>query len=102
MIVLCGFPNEDEARHIGTHLVERQYAACVNLLPGVESIYRWQGKLCREREIMAVMKTTRAGFAALSRELVAMHSYDEPEVLALPVADGSPGYLQWLIDGVRG
>lgn len=102
LIVLCTFPDELEARQIGTHLVERQYAACVNIIPGVESIYHWQGKVCSEREVMVLIKTTRQAFPVLSRELVAMHSYDEPEVVALPVADGSAGYLAWLSDCARG
>lgn len=102
LIVLCTFPDEREARQIGTHLVERQYAACVNIIPGVESIYHWQGKICSEREVMMLIKTTRQAFSVLSRELVTMHSYDEPEVIALPVADGSAGYLAWLSDCARG
>ena len=102
LIVFCTFPNVREARQIGTHLVERQYAACVNIIPAVESIYRWQGKLCSEAETMVMIKTTRQAFPVLSRELAAMHSYDEPEIIALPVADGSAGYLAWLSDATRG
>lgn len=101
LLVLSTFPNEAEARQIGTHLVEKQYAACVNILPRVESIYQWQGKLCEEAEVMMLIKTTRQGFAMMSRELVALHSYDEPEVVALPVADGSAGYLSWVTGQVR-
>lgn len=102
LVVLCTFPDEERARQIGTHLVERQYAACVNVVDGVESIYRWEGKVCVEREVMAVIKTTREGFPVLSRELVALHPYEEPEVLAVPVADGSAGYLEWLVGSVKG
>ena len=102
LIVLCSFPNEEEARQIGTHLVERQYAACVNIIPGAESIYRWRDKVCVEREVLMMIKTTRQAFPVLGRELVAMHSYEEPEVVALPVVDGSAGYLAWLLESVRG
>lgn len=102
LVVLCTFPSEGEARQIGTHLVERQCAACVNILPSVESIYRWQGTLCREGEAMALIKTSRQAFPVLSRELAAMHPYDEPEIIALPVADGSAGYLAWLTGQTRG
>jgi periplasmic divalent cation tolerance protein len=102
LVVLCAFPDEEKARQIGTHLVERQYAACINILPGVESIYHWQGKLCREREVMVVIKTTRQAFAVMSRELAALHPYDEPEIIAMPVVDGSAGYLAWLTDCARG
>ncbi|MBK1854207.1 divalent-cation tolerance protein CutA [Verrucomicrobiaceae bacterium 5K15] len=96
MVVLCNFPNMEEARQIGTHLVKRQYAACVNIIPGAESIYQWQGKVCREQEILAVIKTSRKAFAVLNRELAALHSYEEPEIIALPVADGAAGYLAWI------
>ncbi len=102
LVVLCAFPNEEKARQIGTHLVERQYAACINILPGVESIYRWEGKLCRENEVMVVIKTTRQIFPVMSRELAALHPYDEPEIIAMPVVDGSAGYLNWLSDQTRG
>lgn len=101
LLVICTFPNEGEARQIGTHLVERQYAACVSFIPRVESIYQWEGKLCQEAEVMALIKTTREGFSVLSRELLAMHSYDEPELVAVPVADGSAGYLAWVLGQVR-
>lgn len=96
LIVLCTFSSWDEARQIGTQLVERQYAACVNILPGVESIYRWNGEVCREDEVMGVIKTTRQAFVSLSEEIHRRHSYDEPEIIALPVEGGSPGYLAWL------
>ena len=98
MVVLCTFPDAEKARQIGTHLVERQYAACVNLLPGVESIYWWDGSICKETEVMAVFKTTRAAFPQLSGELKALHPYDQPEIVALPVADGDADYLQWVAD----
>lgn len=101
MIVLCTFSKVEEARQIGTHLVERQYAACVNILPGGESVYQWQGKICHDQEVMAVIKTTRQAFPVLSRELFKLHSYDEPEILALSVVDGSAGYLSWITDRVR-
>lgn len=102
LVVLCAFPNGEKARQIGTHLVERQYAACINILPGVESIYRWEDKLCHENEVMVVIKTTRSIFPVMRRELAALHSYDEPEIIAMPVVDGSAGYLNWLSDQTRG
>ncbi|MBT8045027.1 MAG: divalent-cation tolerance protein CutA [Verrucomicrobiae bacterium] len=101
MIVLSSFPDEEKARQIGTHLVEKQYAACINILPSIKSIYRWDGKVCEESEVLAVIKTTRSAFPVLSRELAALHPYDEPEIVALPVSDGSAGYLNWLCDQVQ-
>ena len=101
LVVLCTFHSKVEARQIGTHLVERQYAACVNILPSAESIYLWEGKLCQEQEICTIFKTTRQAFPVMSRELKALHPYDEPEIIALPAVDGSAGYLDWLIGGVN-
>ena len=101
MVVFCTFPDRERARQIGTHLVERQYAACVNLLGGVESIYTWEGKTCQEEEVMAIFKTTRVVFAQLSSELKVLHPYESPEILALPVMDGDADYLRWVTDQVR-
>ena len=102
MVVLCTFPSAEKARQIGTHLVERQYAACINILPAMESIYQWKGKLCCEEEVLAVIKTSRGAFPLMSRELSSLHPYDEPEIIALPVVDGSASYLSWLLDHARG
>lgn len=101
MVVLCTFPDAEKARQIGTHLVEKQYAACINMLPGVESFYRWEGKFCHEQEVLMVIKTSRRSFPTMSAELKSLHPYDEPEIVAMPVADGSAGYLSWLLDETR-
>lgn len=94
VVVLCTFPDLDQARQIGAALVERQVAACVNLLPGVESIYRWEGKVERAGEVLAVIKTTR--YADLEAAIRELHPYEVPEILALPVAAGLPAYLDWM------
>jgi periplasmic divalent cation tolerance protein len=94
VVVLCTFPDLDQARQIGAALIETQVAACVNLLPGVESIYRWQGKVERAGEVLAVFKTTR--YPDLEAKIRELHPYEVPEVLALPVAAGLPAYLGWL------
>lgn len=101
LLVLCSFPSAEKARQIGTHLVEKQHAACINIIRGVESIYRWNGELCCEEEVLALFKTSRLAFPVLSRELAKLHPYDEPEIIAIPVADGSAGYLAWLLDHAR-
>ena len=102
LVVLCTFPDREKARQIGTVLVERQLAACVNILPSVESIYRWKGELNRDAEALALIKTTVAGYPALEEALAGLHPYDEPEVIALEVAAGSAGYLGWVAEMVRG
>jgi periplasmic divalent cation tolerance protein len=94
VVVLCTFPDVEQARVIAAELVERRLAACVNLLPGVESIYRWEGKVERAGEVLAVIKTTR--YAELEAALKELHPYEVPEILALPVAAGLAGYLEWL------
>jgi len=77
-------------------LVERQLAACVNILPSVESIYRWKGELNRDGEALALIKTTTGGYPALEAALVELHPYEVPEVIALEVTAGSAGYLGWV------
>jgi periplasmic divalent cation tolerance protein len=96
VVVLCTFPDLDQARQIGAALVERQVAACVNLLPGVESIYRWQGKVEQAGEVLALIKTTR--YPDLEAAIKELHPYDVPEILALPVAAGLPAYLAWMAE----
>ncbi|HAT18797.1 MAG TPA: divalent-cation tolerance protein CutA [Verrucomicrobiales bacterium] len=95
-VVLCTFPDLPQARHIGTLLVEKQLAACVNLIPAVESIFCWEGKISSESEVLAVFKTTAECFVELERELLARHPYDVPELLALRVGAGSEAYLKWV------
>jgi len=90
----CG--SEEEAVRSATQLVEGRVAACVNLIPRIRSIYRWQGKMEDSTEWMLVIKTSRERFEALRTVLAAAHSYDVPEVLALPVVDGSPDYVAWM------
>lgn len=98
-MVLCTFPDVEQAREIAAVLVERRLAACVNLLPGVESIYRWEGKVERAGEVLAVIKTTR--YPELEAALKDLHPYEVPEILALPVAAGLAGYLKWLGESCR-
>ena len=100
VVVLCTFPDLDQARQIGAALVERQVAGCVNLLPGIESIYRWEGKIERAGEVLAVIKTTR--YADLEAAIRELHPYEVPEILALPVQAGFPAYLSWLAESCRG
>jgi periplasmic divalent cation tolerance protein len=94
VVVLCTFPDLDQARQIGAALVERQVAACVNLLPGIESIYRWEGKVERAGEVLALIKTSR--YPDLESALRELHPYEVPEILALPVAAGLEAYLRWV------
>jgi periplasmic divalent cation tolerance protein len=95
-IVLSTAGSEDEARKIAGHLVERQLAACVNIVPHIESIYRWQGKVESSREWLLLIKTNAERFPAVRDAIRALHSYALPECLALSIEDGSAEYLDWL------
>jgi periplasmic divalent cation tolerance protein len=100
LIVVCTFPNLETARQVGTALVERQLAACVNLLPAVESIYRWQGRVERAPEVLGVIKTTRAAYPRLAAALTEMHPYEVPEIVACHPAAVAESYLAWVAESV--
>jgi periplasmic divalent cation tolerance protein len=90
----------DKARQIATQLVERRLAACVNLLPGVHSIYRWQGKIETGDEVAALIKTTPELYGTLEDNLKQLHPYDVPEIIALPVERAHVLYAQFVKDAV--
>ena len=96
IVVLMTAPNVEEATRIGEMLVERKLAACVQILPPMTSIYVWKGEVERASEILLVAKSTRATFDELEAAVRAVHSYDTPEIIALPIVAGSPSYLSWL------
>ena len=96
IVVLSTCDSEEQASQIARGLVEKQLAACVNILPGVRSVYRWKGKVEESTEWMLVIKSRRDLFPSLRAELQKLHSYEVPEVIALPVIDGSEAYLAWL------
>jgi len=86
----------EEAARLAEMLVEKRLAACVQILPEMESVYRWQGKVERQHEVLLIAKTTRSRFAELETEVRALHSYETPEIVALPLTAGSGPYLEWL------
>ena len=100
-IVLSTAGSEDEARKIARHLVGQQLAACVNIVPYVESIYRWQGKVESSREWLLIIKTSAERFPAVRDALRELHSYDLPECVAINIEDGSPEYLDWLANSLN-
>ena len=100
-IVLVTCASVAEARRIGRSAVERKLAACANILVGVESIYRWKGKVERAREVLVVMKTTVARLRELEREVKRVHSYEVPEFVVLPVVAGSREYFKWIEENAR-
>jgi periplasmic divalent cation tolerance protein len=100
-IVLSTAGSEDEARKIAHHLVENQIAACVNIVPGIESIYRWQSKVESAHEWLLLIKTTADRFLAVSDAIRELHSYDLPECIAVAIEDGTEAYLQWIGESVK-
>ncbi len=100
-IVLSTAGSADEARKIARHLVEHQLAACVNIVPQIESIYRWQGKVESSQEWLLLIKTTAEKFPAVRDAVRQLHSYELPECIAINVEDGSAEYLEWIADSVK-
>ena len=102
LICFCSCPDTTTAGRIADALVEERLAACVNLLPGLQSVYRWRGKLQRDAaEVLLLIKTTRARYPALQARLPQLHPYELPELLAVESAAGLPAYLQWVDESTR-
>jgi len=99
-LVLSTASSEEEARKIAHHLVERQLAACVNVVPQIESIYRWQGKVESCREWLLLIKTTADRFPDVRDAIRELHSYDLPECIAINIEQGSTEYLDWISDSL--
>jgi periplasmic divalent cation tolerance protein len=95
-LVFCTCPDQETAARIAERLVGDRLAACVNLLPGLTSIYRWQGEVQREAEVLLLIKTVTARLPALTAALRELHPYALPEIIALPITDGLPDYLTWV------
>ncbi len=96
IIVLITASQEEEAARIARGLVEAGLAACVNIVRGLRSLYRWQGRIEDEHEVLLIAKTRRDLFESLVQRVKELHSYSVPEIIALPVIDGSGDYLKWL------
>ena len=96
LLVLTNCPDEEAANTIALAIVEARLAACVNILPRVQSIYRWQGRIESATEIPLFIKSTAANYPALEAAIQKLHPYDIPEIIALPVERGLPAYLNWV------
>ena len=96
IVVFTTCESEDEASRLARHLVDQKLAACVNILPQMRSIYRWEEKIEDAPEFLMLIKSRRDLFDSLKAEIAKIHSYEIPEVIAIPIVDGSPGYLSWL------
>ena len=96
LIVLVTVPGRADGERIAEAVVGEQLAACVNILGPIRSIYRWQGEICRDDEHLLLIKSTRARYPDLETRIKALHTYEVPEVIALPIERGSAEYLNWL------
>jgi len=98
LLALSTFPDEQTARRIVRELVEARLAACGNIFPGVESIYRWEGKVESAPETLVIFKLLAEGFGRFEEKLRALHPYDIPEIISLNIDQGSPEYLRWIAE----
>jgi periplasmic divalent cation tolerance protein len=100
IVVFMTAASREEAELLAQSLVSKRLAACVQILPEMHSVYWWQGQIENAREIPVLAKTVQANFAELEREVRSLHSYETPEIIALPITEGSSGYLEWLKETV--
>ena len=101
IVVLTTAGSEEQAEQIASALVAESLAACVNVLPGIRSVYKWKGKIEKDREVLVLVKTTAGRFEAVRRRIRELHSYELPEAIALPVVDADPDVLAWLLSCVQ-
>ncbi len=102
IVVLITAPSEEEAAKIARALIEERLAACANIVKNIRSVYRWEGKIEDDPEVLMVVKTREALFDALEKRVMELHSYSVPEVIALPIVRGSEAYLKWLEEETEG
>jgi len=101
IVILVTAPNLRQAKKIAKALVEERLAACVNITAPVQSLYRWKGKVNEDREFLLLFKSSRELFGEIQAAVRKLHSYTTPEIICLPIVDGSPDYLAWITDSVR-
>ncbi len=96
LIALSTCPSPELAERIAEALVQRGCAACVNMVPGMTSVYRWKGEVCRDAETLLIMKTTATAYPALESTVMELHTEELPELITVPITGGLPGYLAWV------
>jgi periplasmic divalent cation tolerance protein len=96
IVILSTAGTLEEASKIAEHLVSNHLVACVNLIPGIQSIYWWNHAVQKEQEVLMIIKTERGKFEEVERAISSLHSYEVPEMISIPVEDGSQKYLQWI------
>jgi periplasmic divalent cation tolerance protein len=101
IVILVTAASRRECRKIARHLIEARLAACVNITQPIESLYRWEGKIADDDEFLMLIKSTRELFPKIKKEISRIHSYHTPEIICLPIIDGSRNYLQWVTDSLK-
>jgi len=101
ILVLTTADTQERAHGMAAALVEAGEAACVSIIPGIRSVYRWEGKVCDDGEWLLLIKTAAEKYEAVRARIRQMHSYQVPEIIALPIEEGDPAYLRWLSSQVR-
>lgn len=96
LVVLCTAPDRDTAMMLAETAVNERLAACVSVIPGITSVYEWQGKAETDTELQLIIKTSQASYARLQQRLLELHPYELPEIIAVPVTEGLAGYLSWI------
>lgn len=97
LLILTNLPDTASAQTLAQQLVERKLAACVNIMPAVQSVYRWQGAVEQASEVTVLIKSVGSRYAELEEAIKAVHPYELPEIIALPIVAGLPAYLNWII-----
>ena len=98
LLALSTFPDRESAQRISNQLVEEKFAACANILPGIESIYRWKGKLENGNETLVFFKVSEDRQSAFQEKLRALHPYEVPEIIYVPISSGLPEYVRWVLE----
>ena len=96
IVVLITAASAEEAENIAKSLVEEKLVACVNIIPQIKSIYWWEGKMCKDEEVMLISKTKQSLFTAVMDRVKSLHSYEVPEIISFAISEGSPEYLNWI------
>jgi periplasmic divalent cation tolerance protein len=96
LVIMVTTANQEEAVRIGKAMVNAKLAACANVISGIQSIYRWNGKVVQEQEVLLILKSVKPRYRALEKAIKAMHAYEVPEIIALSVTEGLDGYIGWV------
>jgi periplasmic divalent cation tolerance protein len=101
LVILVTVVNQKEAVRISNGVVKAKLAACANIIPGIQSIYNWKGKVVKAQEVLLILKSTKLRYSSLEKTIKAMHTYETPEIIALPVKEGLDRYLGWVRKGTH-